>query len=104
MDLMLITLSPFKMPIADRNSGPPSMRNNPYSPQNIAAFKAQKYLLGLIVNNNNNAGSGPRTSQVLVSKAKWNEFKSYFKDDHVSTYKSTQRSGANLSNNLVGKM
>ncbi len=103
MDLMLITLTPFQMPSADRNHRPPSVQNNPYSAQSINAFKAQKYILGLIVSNSN-IGPGPRTSQVLVSKAQWNEFKNHFQSDHVSTYKSKQRSGANLSNNLVGKM
>lgn len=51
MDLMLITLSPFKMPSADRNAHAPSVTNNPYSAQSIEAFKAQRHLLGLIVSN-----------------------------------------------------
>ena len=108
MDLMLITLAPFTMPKADRNTRAPSVTNNPYSARSIDAFKAQHYLLGLIVSNSStgNNNQGPRTSQVLVSKAQWEGLKEHFGEGHVSTYKSTKgsTSGARLSNNLVGKM
>lgn len=108
MDLMLITLNPFQMPTADRNTHAPSVTNNPYSSQSIETFKAQRYMLGLIVSNSStsNNNQGPRTSQVLVSKAQWEELKQHFGEGHVSTYKSTKgsTSGARLSNNLVGKM
>jgi hypothetical protein len=110
MDLLMITLSPFKMPMPETQAAGFSSSatgiNSTFSKESIDNFKAQKHILGLIVSNSNGT-AGPRSSQVLVSKKHWETLKSHFQDIHVSTFKSTSKgngNGARLSNHMVGKM